>query len=165
MRIINSDAALQAHPEFLNEQIDDHDKAIYAKGWNDCNKEYYNSIAELPVASMACTDLSTRLRRAFEADELVNQRLLLGAADAIEELLAAVPKWISVEERLPEQFICVFATDGEDVGIAAFQGFIDDYPVWSNAWNLEYIEDQYDEDFLQVTHWMPLPSTEGLNEG
>ena len=87
MRIINSDAALQAHPEFLNEQIDDHDKAIYAKGWNDCNKEYYNSIAELPVAPMACTDLSTRLRRAFEADELVNQRLLLDAADAIEELL------------------------------------------------------------------------------
>ena len=25
------------------------------------------------------------------------------AADAIEELLAAVPKWISVEERLPEK--------------------------------------------------------------
>lgn len=83
--------------------------------------------------------------------------LLPDAADAIEELLAAVPKWISVEERLPEQFICVFATDGEDVGIAAFQGFIEDYPVWSNAWNLEYIEDQYDEDFLQVKHWMPLP--------
>ena len=77
----------QAHPEFLNEQIDDHDKAVYAKGWNDCNKEYYNAITELPVASMACTDLSTRLRRAFEADELVNQRLLLDAADAIEELL------------------------------------------------------------------------------
>ena len=87
------------------------------------------------------------------------------AADAIEELLDELttirkqfPRWISVEERLPEQFICVFATDGEDVGIAAFQGFIDDYPVWSNAWNLEYIEDQYDEDFLQVTHWMPLPA-------
>lgn len=81
--------ALQAHPEFLNEKIDDHDKAIYAKGWNDCNKEYYNAITELPVAYMAsCTDLSTRLRRAFEADELVNQRILLDAADAIEELLA-----------------------------------------------------------------------------
>ena len=87
------------------------------------------------------------------------------AADAIEELLDELttirkqfPRWISVDERLPEQFICVFATDGEDVGIAAFQGFIDDYPVWSNAWNLEYIEDQYDEDFLQVTHWMPLPA-------
>ena len=78
--------ALQAHPEFLNEKIDDHDKAIYAKGWNDCNKEYYNAITELPVASMAsCTDLSTRLRRAFEANELVNQRILLDAADAIED--------------------------------------------------------------------------------
>jgi hypothetical protein len=114
----------------------------------------------------------------YEANKLTND-----AADAIEELqarndkqtimirkqsertkelLAAVPKWIRVADRLPEQFICVFATDGEDIGIAAFQGFIDDYPVWSNEWNLEYIEDQYDEDFLQVTHWMPLPSTEGL---
>lgn len=80
--------ALQAHPEYLNEQINDHDKAIYAKGWNDCNKEYYNAITELPVASIACTDLSMRLRRTFEADELVNQRILLDAADAIEELLA-----------------------------------------------------------------------------
>ena len=76
----------------------------------------------------------------------------------INLLKSSVPKWTCVEERLPEQFVCVFATDGEDVGIAAFQGFIDDYPVWSNAWNLEYIEDQYDEDFLPVTHWMPLPT-------
>ena len=87
MQKIDINAALQAHPEFLNEKIDDHDKAIYAKGWNDCNKEYYNAISELPVASIDCTDLSMRLRRAFEADELTNHRLLLESADAIEELL------------------------------------------------------------------------------
>lgn len=102
--------ALQAHPEYLNEQINDHDKAIYAKGWNDCNKEYYNAITELPVASIACTDISMRLRRTFEADELVNQRILLDAADAIEELLDELttirkqfPHWISVEELLAER--------------------------------------------------------------
>lgn len=109
--------ALQAHPEYLNEKINDHDKAIYAKGWNDCNKEYYNAITELPVASIACTDLSMRLRRTFEADELVNQRILLDAADAIEELVAELvalrnqlPHWISVEERMPhylDHVLCV----------------------------------------------------------
>lgn len=31
------------------------------------------------------------------------ERMMNTAADAIEELLAAVPHWISVEERLPEK--------------------------------------------------------------
>jgi len=50
-KYIDMDSALQAHPEFLNEQIDDHDKAIYAKGWNACNSAYYGSIKELPFIS------------------------------------------------------------------------------------------------------------------
>ena len=50
-RYINVDSALQAHPEFLNEQIDDHDKAVYAKGWNACNSAFYGAIKELPTIS------------------------------------------------------------------------------------------------------------------
>ena len=50
-RYINVEDALQAHPEFLNEQIDDHDKAIYAKGWNACNSAFYGAIKELPTVS------------------------------------------------------------------------------------------------------------------
>lgn len=50
-RYINVNSALQAHPEFLNEQIDDHDKAVYAKGWNACNSAYYSAIKELPFIS------------------------------------------------------------------------------------------------------------------
>ena len=51
MQKIDINAALQAHPEFLNEQIDDHDKAIYAKGWNACNSAFYGAIKELPTVS------------------------------------------------------------------------------------------------------------------
>lgn len=171
MQKIDINAALQAHPEYLNEQINDHDKAIYAKGWNDCNKEYYNAITELPVASIACTDLSMRLRRTFEADELVNQRILLEAADAIEELNKALdavndahnegydvgywaarrdfePRWISVEERLPEIGRTVLTSDGVD--------------VWTN-WRLRVgnkgvVEIQWAYNVEEVTHWMPLPA-------
>lgn len=50
-RYINVDSALQAHPEFLNEQIDDHDKAVYAKGWNACNSAYYDAIKEIDSVS------------------------------------------------------------------------------------------------------------------
>ena len=50
-RYINVEDALQAHPEFLNEQIDDHDKAVYAKGWNACNSAFYGAIKELPTVS------------------------------------------------------------------------------------------------------------------
>lgn len=139
--------ALQAHPEFLNEKIDDHDKAIYAKGWNDCNKEYYNAITELPVASMAsCTDLSTRLRRAFEADELVNQRLLLDAADAIEELQAQVPHWISVEERLPEHYRVVLVIKDHPVD------YLHGYEFAARLQNGEWSGNS-----RKVLFWMPLP--------
>lgn len=170
-RYINVEDALQAHPEFLNEQIDDHDKAAYAKGWNDCNKEYYNSIAELPVASMACTDLSTRLRRAFEADELVNQRLLLDAADAIEELLDELttirkqfPRWISVEDEPPKEngrYLVRYKRDvnlgdeetvhEDEIRIMRF--FVDDgwrYPIICND-HVRLVNEE-------VTHWVPLPA-------
>ena len=50
-RYIDVNSALQAHPEFLNEQIDDRDKAIYAKGWNACNSAYYDAIKEIDSVS------------------------------------------------------------------------------------------------------------------
>lgn len=169
---IDVNAALQAHPEFLNEQIDDHDKAIYAKGWNDCNKEYYNAISELPAASIACTDFSTRLRRAFEADELVNQRILLDAADAIEELLrengelensgkllaaaferlkSKVPRWTSVKERLPEKHQAVlFYIPWNKTNMI---GWVDE----GGGINLEGYGKCYDFSLVKPSHWMPLP--------
>lgn len=66
---------------------------------------------------------------------------------AIEELLAAVPKWISVEERLPDVAKKVLTYNGDFVSenwlctVASKVGRIN---VWA-----------YSDGF--VTHWMPLP--------
>lgn len=75
------------------------------------------------------------------------------AADAIEELLAKVPHWISVEERLPDhrkRVLAIYANGVISTGRVFHNGFPEAY-------------DGFDEngDFkaVPVTHWMPLPAT------
>ena len=80
------------------------------------------------------------------------------AADAIEELEKAVPRWIPVTERLPEAQSGnvserVLVTDGEDVAIVEWFNFEECGPFWG-----------YTGFGKDVTHWMPLPSTEGIWE-
>ena len=83
------------------------------------------------------------------------------------KLRARVPQWISVTERLPEEtgkYLTVkkrIAPDdfgGNRTDIAIIRFFVDDgfrmptdIPDWING-----------EINEEVTHWMPLPSTEGL---
>lgn len=73
----------------------------------------------------------------------------MDAAEAIEQLEAQQPRWISVKERLPE--------DGQKI-IAAFRG--------SSGWVVDQARYAYGEfDFASwvnvssdnVTHWMPMP--------
>lgn len=79
--------------------------------------------------------------------------LMKDAADAIEELLAAVPKWISVEERLPEVeqsvLFCVF---GRSVGEGTYRG----HDGFHHVWKMYAVAGTYWDD--EVTHWMPLPA-------
>lgn len=58
---------------------------------------------------------------------------------------AAQPKWISVEERLPEE--------GVSVLIYGF-GCMDIGWIIDTGWRSEYISD-YDKG--EITHWMPMP--------
>lgn len=83
------------------------------------------------------------------------------------ELRARVPKWISVDDRLPDEtgrYLVVkkrIAPDelgGNRTDIVILRFFVDDgfrmpthIPDWING-----------EINEEVTHWMPLPSTEGL---
>ena len=63
---------------------------------------------------------------------------------------AAVPQWIPVSERLPE--------DGANVLI------FDKFGTHGSIYTLNY----YDGFMLKhkgVTHWMPLPSTEAIEKG
>ena len=85
---------------------------------------------------------------------------LLDAADTIEALEAAQPKWISVEERLPEH--------GTDVLVLTAPGTLS---LGKNCVVAEYIHPRMeksgvfinfyagydDKNILAVTHWMPLP--------
>ena len=78
-------------------------------------------------------------------------RIVQDAADAIEELLAAVPEWVSVEERLPEcgvpVLVCVVNIKRHPAeqlcGVDVYDG-----SKWLEA----------SKDWKYVpTHWMPLP--------
>ena len=80
------------------------------------------------------------------------------AADAIEELLAAVPKWISVEERLPEQYKPVhvsyvgYNTNSLLSDMVAYRDGDGDW-CW---WDGEFPSGELCK--VKITHRMPLPA-------
>ena len=91
-------------------------------------------------------------------DDIVKCGSLEGqAANAIEELLADVPKWISAEERLPEPYqnvlTCAWKLFGPDRKRVCGIDYVLDNGEWACG------GESYK---TMVTHWMPLPSTEGL---
>ena len=69
----------------------------------------------------------------------------------IQQLEFAQPKWISVEDELPPVGERVLALNGHSV----FESFIDCQDVWHRSPTCYELKGN-------VTHWMPLPSTEGL---
>lgn len=69
----------------------------------------------------------------------------------IQQLEAQVPKWISVEERLPEN-------DDDVLIITEFGTSMGYYDIYRDYW-LDYVNSESNI----VTHWMPLP--EGPKEG
>ena len=80
------------------------------------------------------------------------------AADAIEELLAAVPKWISVEERLPKKKV-------GDEGYVGYLVLSDGEHQIADFTNDKYMQTAYEfhvdgEYDPNVTHWMELPPKE-----
>lgn len=74
----------------------------------------------------------------------------------IQQLEAQVPKWISVEERLPEisDVVLVIASGKPRENIELHDAFL-----IASFWGDEgWIADGYEEwDAVNVTHWMPLP--------
>ena len=83
------------------------------------------------------------------------------------KLRARVPEWISVDDRLPDEtgrYLAVkkrIAPDelgGNRTDIVILRFFVDDgfrMPTHIPDWINEEINEE-------ITHWMPLPSTEGL---
>ena len=122
----------------------------------------------------------SRLRRAVDLDEVNTLKklvlLLLDECDEltgkVEQLEAALPKWISVGEGLPDDLeeVLILVKETEFYGqykefsksyFCQYIGCVDDgewYTVWCHGHR--YIKDTGKEpysDKLEVTHWMPLP--------
>lgn len=113
---------------------------------------------EAQVKAKMERDIIGATRTAFErsADRIVAaEESALVLKKEIEKLRAQLPRWIPVEERLPEYGVRVLATD-------MYEG--DDYTgIWTRE---EYKDDAdgcwYDDHgwwhaIDDVTHWMPLP--------
>lgn len=109
-----------------------------------------------------------------------NSVLQLDAADAIEELLGVIqrqkeminataylplyqkPKWISVEEKLPDFEGAVLCMRKSHIRVGlSYQEIL--YFDYDDQWFKDMFRDFFVEEGC-ITHWMPLPSTEGLYE-
>ena len=108
----------------------------------------------------------------YLSDASCRDALEIDALAYIQLLEPAQPKWISVEERLPEDLeeVLILVKETEFYGqykefsksyFCQYMGCIDDgewYTVWCNGHR--YIKDTAKEpyaDKLEVTHWTPLP--------
>jgi hypothetical protein len=103
------------------------------------------------VATMNCATCPVEsIDKEAKAQQRCVTLLLAQAADAIEKL--SKPRWIPVTERLPgrEWVLCKCRVNIHEV-LSLRDGYWYHDP-----------QHQYMSGF--VTHWMPLPSTEGLNE-
>lgn len=74
---IKKEDAMQAKCEFLNDMIEKSTKEetlyerAYAKGWNDCNSEYYKAIKELP--SIAPVNKQVIANISIDTDEVAKK--------------------------------------------------------------------------------------------
>jgi len=87
------------------------------------------------------------------SNEPRTKAVLNETADAIEELLAAVPHWISVEDELPENHknvLCCGAKGG------MFVGWVSGIATVSNGKTIAFA---HGGEGRCITHWMPLPES------
>ena len=79
-----------------------------------------------------------------------------GWNDAVD----AMPRWISVEERLPEvdKRYGGYEYSAELLVYDGLRRRAACYCHTSGVW----YDSRYEDDTFEVTHWMPLPSTEGI---
>lgn len=75
-----------------------------------------------------------------------------------EEIASRVPRWISMEERLPETFRRVLCSDGERVFQAIYTTGSRYFPDhWEEVVCLEQNSCSTEHMHEPPTHWMPLP--------
>lgn len=91
------------------------------------------------------------------ADRIANQSTHIAALQQeIEKLRAQLPRWIPVEERLPDhdELVLVIAS-GKPKENITLDGAIELATLYSDGWCLETWPEWVG---AKVTHWMPLPT-------
>ena len=101
------------------------------------------------------TDYNELIAALEEKSERGDGILFAVAADAIEELQAQMPRWISVEERLPEV--------GEKVLCLCRAQIVDVLMWYGDCWvstGAEWVKTGNAQNYMSsfVTHWMHLPA-------
>lgn len=134
--------------------------------------------ARLKFPNAYCDNCPYLVKAAEHLWECKSPEILTDALAYIQQLEAQVPKWISVEERLPDDLeeVLILVKETEFYGqykefsksyFCQYIGCVDDgewFTVWCHGHR--YIKDTAKEpyaDKFEVTHWMPLPSTEEIN--
>jgi hypothetical protein len=69
--------------------------------------------------------------------------------NAVAALKQALPQWVSIEDRLPEE-------DGEYLVYVKWLNSLAEWVLEQMLWNFEDGKWGEDEDVI-ITHWMPLP--------
>ena len=77
----------------------------------------------------------------------LDRRIRQGGDDAIAAACELLPRWISVEERLPEEDVNVLVRTKHGMHVAG----LDEDGLWNASHGDSW-------QFPEPTHWMPLPS-------
>ena len=126
-------------------------------------------MADLIERNVALEKIET-LRKAY----MLHEPAGMGGMSAIchcRDIVKDIPSanhWISCSERLPEQSEegqppnvkcsdCVIVASGDWVGMAYYVTYGEE-----SQWEFADAQNKPKIDWTEVTHWMPLPSTEGL---
>ena len=109
------------------------------------------------------------------ADRIANQNThILALQKEIEKLRGQLPRWIPVEERLPEERVLVnvvwvnrapepYYEKIKGVPVSDTACFYGGRWYWDSPVLLDYLaeygEDEFDliDEAVEITHWMPLP--------
>lgn len=146
----------------LVEAIDEASWVVEGGDAHDLIDAVYKAHAGMADALAYIQQLEAAHRTEYCEEADYDCKALGEARKRIAELEAQVPKWISVEERLPEMsdIVLVIANGKPREHITLINAFL-----IASYWGEEgWIADGFEGwDKLAVTHWMPLP--EGPKEG
>ncbi len=120
------------------------DRKLVADYYNEEDREFYHSArADIP-ALLAHIDALESERQLLIAQQEKMCESFEKMGEQIKELESQIPRWIPVEERLPENWVGVIVYS-EEMG------------VLNNGWTVD--GKWFDQTTIldDITHWMPLP--------